>query len=65
MFKMELKEEIIFLDVRNSWESNKRKFRNSILIPFNNLKSSLERNIKNKSTPIVIFCTTRREKLGS
>lgn len=55
--KQEIKN-VVFLDVRNTWEYKEKHLENSILIPFNKLSDDLEKTLKNKNTPIVIFCST-------
>lgn len=48
----------VFVDVRNTWEYKNRHLENSILIPFNRLQANLERTIKDKNVPMVVFCST-------
>ena len=49
---------VVFLDVRDTWEYKKKHLENSILIPFNKLPYTLENAIPNKNAKIIIFCST-------
>lgn len=50
--------DVVFLDVRNTWEYKAKHLKNSILIPFNKLPDSLEKALNNKEIPLVVFCSS-------
>lgn len=50
--------DVVFLDVRNTWEYKAKHLKNSILIPFNKLPDNLEKTLKNKKSPLVVFCSS-------
>lgn len=53
-----LKNTIVFLDVRNVWEYKEQHLEGSILIPLEELKIKAKAILPNKNIPIFIFCLT-------
>lgn len=46
----------VLLDVREPWEHDLASLKSSILIPLATLTASVEEEIPEKSTPIVVYC---------
>jgi len=50
--------DVVFVDIRDTWENRMKKLDNSILIPFNKIPYDLNNTLKNKNAPLVLFCST-------
>jgi len=54
--RLDSEDEIILLDVRTKQEYNSGHIEDSILIPVSDLKEDAEDVLKDKETPIIIYC---------
>ena len=52
------RQNVVFLDTRDSWEYQKKHIEGSILIPINRLRREVRRKIPNKNTTIYVYCST-------
>lgn len=54
--RLDNEKDIVLLDVRTKEEYDSGHIKGSILIPVDNLKAEAERKLKDKNTPIFVYC---------
>lgn len=54
--RLDNEKDIVLLDVRTKEEYDSGHIKDSILIPVDNLKAEAERKLKDKNTPIFVYC---------